>query len=163
MKALRLDQKTLKMLGVISSKGKPYYSRMIISQYVCWITPILFQLPSIAYFVVNISDVAAATSAFYMICIIGMGFITYIEFWLKRSTVISLIRRIQVLTNESCEKCKSLYTETESLAFKIVHYFKMFVFCSVFGVISVPLIVLIFLWITDDYSEDMRMLPASLL
>lgn len=163
MKVLRLDQETLKLLGIISSVDKSYYLQMIISQYVCLVTPILLLLPSIAYFVVNIRDVAAATSAFYLLCIIGMGFVTYSEYWLKRSTVLSLLRRIQELVDESCEKFKSFYMATESLAFKIVYYFKIFVFCSVFSVVSVPLIVLIFMWITNDYSDEMRILPASLL
>lgn len=163
MKVLRMDQQILKMLGIISSKGKPYYLQMIISQYVCLITPVLLLLPLIAYFLVNFRDVAEATSAFYLICIAGMGSVTYSEFWMKRSIVLSIIQRIQQIVDDSSEEFRPFYTKTESLAHNIVHYFKIFVFFSVFGVVSVPLSVLIFLWITGNNTDDMRMLPASLL
>lgn len=163
MKVLSLDQITLKMLGIISSKGKSYYTRMIISQYVCMITPIVLLIPLIAYFVVNFTDVAQATSAFYLICIAGMGFVTYSEFWVKRSTALSIIDQIQQIVNDSAEEFKSVYTKTEVIAYNVVHYFKIFVFCSVYGVVSVPLCVLIFLWITGDYMDDMKLLPAALL
>lgn len=162
MKVLSLDQITLKMLGIISSKGKSYYTRMIISQYVCLITPILFLIPLITFFLMNFSDVAQATSAFYLICIVGMGFVTYSEFWIKRSTALSIIDQIQKIVNDSAKEFKRVYQKTELIAYNVVHYFKIFVFCSVFGVVSVPLCILIFLWITDDYLDEMRLLPAAL-
>lgn len=163
MKVLRLDQTTLKLLGIISSKGKPYYTRMVISQYVCLITPVLLLLPLIAYFLVNFKDVAEATSAFYLICIAGMAFVTYSEFWRKRSTVLSIIKGIQAFADNSLDAFKPVYASNESLAYQIVHYFKICVFCSVYGVVSVPLTVLIYMWISGNYSDESRMLPASLL
>lgn len=163
MKVLRMDQQILKMLGIISSKDKPYYFKMIVSQYTCMITPVLLLLPLIAYFLVNFGDVAEATSASYLICIAGMGSGTYLEFWKKRSIVLSIIQRIQNICDDSSEKFKPFFIKTEALACKIVNYFKIFVFISVFAVVSVPLSVLIFLWITNDYTDEMRMLPASLL
>lgn len=163
MKVLSLDQKTLKMLGIISSKGKPYHLRMVVSQYVCMITPIAFLLPLIAFFLKNFRDVGQATSAFYLICIAGMASITYSDFWMKRSFAVSMIRRIQAIVNDSIELHKPFYARIESLAYNIVHYFKVGVFISVFGVVSVPLCALIYLWMTDDYSSAARILPAALL
>lgn len=163
MKVLRLDQRTLKMLGIISSKGKSYSTRMVISQYVCVVTPILLLIPLVAFFLVNFRDVAQATSAFYLICIAGMASVTYSEFWIKRSTALSIIHQIQEIVNNSAKEFQLIYRETELMAYNIVYYFKIFVFCSVFGVVSVPLCVLIFLWITGDYFDDMRILPAALL
>lgn len=163
MKVLKLDQITLKMLGIISSKGKSYHTKMLMSQYVCVITPIAFLSPLIAFFVQNIRDVEQATSAFYLICIAGMASITYSEFWMKRSTVLSIVRRIQAIVDDSIGAFKPFYTKIESLAYNIVHYFKISVFISVFGVVSVPLSVLIYLWATGNYSSEQRLLPAAYL
>lgn len=163
MKVLRLDQKTLKMLGIISSIGEPYYMRMLVSQYVCLITPVVFLLPLIVFFLKNISDVGQATSAFYLICIAGMASVTYSEYWLKRPVVLSIMRRIQNTVNDSIEPYKPFYAAIETLAFKIVHYFKVFVFISVFGVVSLPMCVLIYLWATNNYTDEARILPAALL
>lgn len=162
MKVLKLDQITLKMLGIISSKGKSYQTKMLVSQYVCVITPIAFLLPLLAFFVQNIRDVEQATSAFYLICISGMASITYSEFWMKRSIVSSIIRRIQAIVDDSIVY-KPFYTNIESLAYNIVHYFKISVFISVFGVVSVPLSVLIYQWATGNYSSEQRLLPAAFL
>lgn len=162
MEVLSQDQNTLKLLGIMSSKGKSYHMKMVLSQCVCLITPILFLIPLITYFVMNIRDVSEATNAFYLLCICGMGLLTYSEFWLKRPIVLSIMRRVQVIVDYSMEKFKPVYIRSESLVHNVVHYFKIFVFCSVFGVVSLPLCVLIFLWITDDYSDDMRILPAAL-
>lgn len=163
MKVLSLDQDTLKMLGIISSKGKSYYLKMLISQYVCVITPIAFMSPLFAFFLKNFRDVGQATSAFYLICIAGMASITYSDFWLKRATLLSIIRRIQAIVDDTIESYKPSYIKVEHLAHKIVHYFKVCVFISVFGVVSVPMCVLIYLWFAGDYSSAARLLPAALL
>lgn len=162
MKVLKLDQLSLKLLGIINSFGKPYYMKMVLSQCACLITPVLFLIPLITYFIKHFRDVAEATSAFYLICIVGMGLTTYSEFWIKRSTALSIIHRIQVIVNDSIEHFKPIYMQTESLTYNIVHYFKIFVYCSVFGVVSLPLCVLIIMWITNSYSDNMKMLPAAI-
>lgn len=161
MKVLNLDQITLKMSGIINSKSKSNHMSMLVSKYVCAVTPIAFLLPLLAFFVQNIRDVGQATSAFYLICIDGMASTTYFEFWLKRSTVSSLIRRIQAIVDDSIGAYRPFYTEIESTAYKIVHYYKIIVFILVFGVVSVPLIVFIYLWATGNYSSEKRLLPAT--
>lgn len=162
MKVIRLDQRALKMLGIISSEGKPYYWRVAISRFVCLTTPIVFLLPSIAYFISHFSDVAEATSAFYLICIAGMASMTYSEYWIKRPVILSIIQRIQALVNDTPTKFRPSYEKTESFAYKIVHYFKVFVFCSVFGVVSLPLLKFILVWTFGNDPEDVRILPAAL-
>lgn len=162
MKALYLDRKTLEMLGLISSEGKPYHRQMLISQYTCLITPVIFLIPLLTYFVLNFRDVAEATSAFYLICITGMGLTTYSEFWIKRPSALFIIYRIQQIVDNSVEKFKPFYQKIEFLAYKIVHYFRIFVFCSVFTVVSLPLLILIILWVTGNYTDEMRILPAAL-
>ncbi|XP_031617421.1 odorant receptor 13a-like [Contarinia nasturtii] len=136
--------------------------QMILSQYVCLITPVIFLIPLLTYFVLNITDVAEATSAFYLICITGMGLTTYSEFWIKRTSALSIIYRIQQIVDNSVEKFKPFYMQNEVLAYKIVYSFRIFVFCSVFGVVSLPLCILIILWVTGNYTDDMRILPAAL-
>lgn len=163
MKVMRLDQKTLKMLGIIDSKGKPYYLRMSISRYVCLITPVLLLVPLIAYFFVHFHNVAQATSAFYLISIAGMAFATYSEFWLKRPNALSIIKRVQSIVDGSLDEFRPNYEKTESLVCNIVHYFSVFMFGSVFGVVSVPLCIFLFSWITGNDTTNLKVLPAALL
>lgn len=163
MNVLRSDQKAFQMLGIISSKGDPHHLRMRISQYMCLVTPGSMLLPLIAYFLVNFRNVAEATSAFYLICIIGMASTTYSEYLLKRSMVLSIIQRIQDIVDDSTTAFRLSYQRTESLSSRIVDKFRIFVFLSVFGVVSVPLFVLIILWISNNYSDSMKILPAALL
>lgn len=163
MKALQVDQTILKQLGVISSKGKPYYTRMVISQCVCLVAPIALLIPLVAFFLCNLGDVAQATSAFYLMCITGMALVTYWEFWIKRSTVLSIIHEIQQIINDSTDDYKPMYRKTVLLAYKIVQYFRIFAFGSVYGVVSLPLCVIIFVWISGGNVDEMRILPVSLL
>lgn len=163
MKVLQLDQTTLKLLGVISSRGKPYYTRMLISQCVCLVAPIALLIPLVAFFLCNLDDIAQATSAFYLMCITGMALITYWEFWIKRSEVLSIIHDIQQIINDSTDDYKPMYGKTIVLAYKIVHYFRIFAFFSIYGVVSLPLCLIIFVWISGGNVVDMRILPVSLL
>lgn len=160
MKVLTLNQTILKWLGIIES---PNDIRMVISQYICLISPILLLIPSIAYFLVNFQDVAQATSAFYLICITGMGLLTYLDCLIKRSTVLSIIQRLQQIIDSVDSNFQQFYENCERQTNQIVHYFRIFVFTSVYTVISLPIVVLIFEWLNGNYSKDSLMLPASLL
>lgn len=162
MKVMSLDRTALKMLGIISSAHKPYHWRMVVSRFICLITPIVFLLPSIAYFICNLRDVSEATSAFYLICIAGMASMAYTEYWIKRTVILSIINRIQTLVDNSSNEYLPKYKQIESLTYQIVHYFKIFVFCSVFAVVSLPLCIFFCVWIVGNNPNDVRILPAAL-
>lgn len=161
MEAMSLDRKSLKLLGIIAPQNKPFYWQ--ISAIVCVITPVIFLTPVFWYFFAHFTDVSEATSAFYMICINGMATTTYSEYWRKRSTILSILQRVQNLVDNTSNDCLPLYVKAEFYAYLVVHYFKVFVFCSVFGVVSLPLCVLIVVSMIGGDVNNRRILPASLM
>lgn len=160
MTTLTLDRKALELLGIIDVDHKPFYFK--ISHLISVITPVIFLSPIFWYFFDHLNDVDEATSAFYMICIVGMASVTYLEYWLKQSTILSIFHRIQMLVDNSPNDCRPIYEKTEFITFHIVHYFKLFIFCSVFGVVSLPVTILIIVSIIGGDTTKLRILPASL-
>lgn len=165
MEILKKTKFAFKLIGIIDSKEDNSYLKlfMTISQYICLIEPILLLKPMIAYFFANFNNVAKSTSAFYLICIILMGYLTYIDTLHKKSTVLSIIEHIQHFVNQSEPGFKPCYVKCESIANKSVEYYSIFVFTSAFGAISIPLSILIFQWITGIIITEQKILPASLL
>lgn len=160
METLTLDRKALKLLGIIADKHKPYYFK--ISHVASVITPVIFLSPIFWYFFTHLNDVGEATGAFYMICIVGMASVTYSEYWFKRPTLLSILKRIQMLVDNASSDCRPIYEQTEFITYHIVHYFKLFIFCSVFSVVSLPVTVLIIVSIIGGDTTKLRILPASL-
>lgn len=163
MKVLKLTKTILKFLGIIESKQDPNHIPMIISQYICLTTPILFLIPSIGFFVINFTDVAQATNAFYLICIIGMGFLTYLDCLVNRATVCSIIQRFQHLVDTCDPGFQPFYVQCDNQINKIVHHFEILLFILVFTANSIPLAQLVYDWLNGDYSKDSLVLSASLL
>lgn len=159
---MRLDQETLKLLCIISSIGKPYQWKMAVSTFAVWITPFVFILPSIAYFITHILDVVEATSAFYMICITGMATLVYSEYWLKRPIILSIIKQIQAIVNDSSREFQPFYEKTELIVDRVVFFYKTFLYCSVFGVVSLPISVYMAMWMIGMDPSSMKILPASM-
>lgn len=164
MEVLKRTKFAFKLIGIIDSKeNNPHLKLLLtISQYICLIAPILLLTPMIAFFFANFDNVAESTSAFYLICIILMGYLTYIDTLHKKSTVLSIIEHIQYCVNQSEIGFKSCYVECESIANKSVEYYNIFVLTSVFGAISIPISILIFQWITGIIITEQKILPASL-
>lgn len=160
MKTLTLDRKALKLMGIVDASHEPYYYK--ISRMVCVITPVIFLSPIFWYFFTHLNDVGEATGAFYMICIVGMATITYSEYWIKRPTILSILKRIQMSADNSSRECRPIYEKAEFITYHIVHYFKLFIFCSVFGVVSLPVSILIIVLIIGEDASKFRILPASL-
>lgn len=163
MDILHENKLNLILLGIIDSTGESYHSKMVVSKYVCLISPILLLLPSIAYFIVNFRDVGKATSAFYLICITGMGLLTYIDCLINRSIVLLIIRHLQYFADHSEPEFLKSYMKCDLLTNKIVYIFRAFVFTSVYTVITIPMVILIVQWLCGNYSIELRVLPASLL
>lgn len=92
-----------------------------------------------------------------------MGLLTSLDCLFKRSTVLSIIHRLQVIVDSSGSAFAKSYEDCEYLTNAIVHFFKIFIFAAVFTVITVPLLVLVFVSMTEGFSEELLMLPASLL
>lgn len=134
MQTMRSDRKTLKLLGIISTDDESYYWK--ISHIVCYATPVVFLWPVILYFFAHITDVSEATSAFYMICVIGMATSIYSEFWFKQHTILSMLQQIQMLVDYASKDCRPIYEKAELLAYNIVHSLKLIAFWSVYGVVS---------------------------
>lgn len=160
MKTLTLDRKALKLMGIVDATLEPYYYK--ISHIVMVITPVIFLSPIFWYFFTHLNDVDEATGAFYMICIVGMASLCYSEYWLKRTTILSMLQRIQKLVDNSSRDCRPIYEKTEFITYHIVHYFKLFIFCSVFGVVSLPVSILFILVIIGEDTSKFRILPASM-
>lgn len=160
MTTLTLDRKALKLLGIIDVENAPFYLK--ISHLVSVVTPVIFLSPIFWYFFTHLNDVGEATSAFYMICIVGMATVTYLEYWIKRPSILSILHRIQKLVDNASNDCRPIYDKTEFITYHIVHYFKLFIFCSVFGVVSLPVSILIILLIMGEDTSQFRILPASL-
>lgn len=163
MKVLQLNQTIFKLLGIVDSKQDPNHSQMIISKYICLISPILFLFALIGFFLMNFTNVAQATSAFYLICITGNGFLTYLDCLVNRTTVVSIIQGFQSLVDSCNPKYQPFYVQCENQINKIVHHFKQLIFISIYSVFSVPIVVLIYKWLNDNHSMDLFELPASLL
>lgn len=165
MEVLSRTKFAFRLIGIIDSKEENFRLKllMIISQYICLITPIFTITPMIAYFIANFSNIAESTSAFYLICIFSMGYLTYIDTLLRKSTVSSIIESIQYCVDHSEIEFKPFYIKCGAIANKCVEYYNVFVFTSVFGTISIPLSILIFQWITGIIITDQKILPASLL
>lgn len=162
MKVMYLDRITLKRLGIISSDEK-FGQREVISRIVCLvIIPIVFSLSLISYLVYSFDDIAKATNAFYMICIVGMASTSYSEYWLKRSVWFSIMKQIQTMVDNSSIEFRPIYQKTVSFTYKIVYGWNVFAFCSVFGAISVPFCLIVLMWFTGNNPEDMQFLPAAL-
>lgn len=149
------------LLGIIDSTAKSFYLK--ISKCVCLISPILLLLPLIAYFIVNFRSVDEATSAFYLICITGMGFLTYVDCLRKRSTIILILEHLQYFVDHSEAEFLKFYVSCDLLTNKIVQYFRVFVFACVYIVVTIPLLILIVQLVRGNYSTELRILPASLL
>lgn len=147
-------------MGIVDASHEPYYFK--VSRLVCVLTPVVFLSPIFWYFFTHMNDVGEATSAFYMICIVGMATLTYSEYWLKRPTILSMLQRIQKFVDNSSRDCRPIYEKTEFITYTIVHYFKLFIFCSVFGVVSLPVSILAILSIIGEDTTEFRILPASL-
>lgn len=160
MKTLTLDRKALKLLGIVNADQEPFYFK--ISQLVCVITPVIFLSPIFWYFFSHFTDVGEATSAFYMICIVGMATLTYSEYWLKWPTILNILKRIQRLVDNSPREFRPFYEKTEFITSQIVHYFKLFIFCSVFGVVSLPISIVTIVLIIGEDPTEYRIVPASL-
>lgn len=157
---MSLDRKALKLLGIIDTDSELFYWKL--SRILCIITPAIFLTPIFWYFLSHLTDVSEATSAFYMICIVGMATATYSEYWLKRSIILSILQRIQTLVDNSTNEFRPHYETAEFIAYNVVHYFKLFVFCSVFGVVSLPMCILITVSMFGGDAANLRILPASL-
>lgn len=160
MQAMSLDRVGLKLLGIIRTDDKSYYIR--ISIIVCFAVPVIFLWPVIWYFVDHITDVAEATNAFYMVCTVGMSTSIYTEFWFKRQSILSILQQIQMLVDNASKEYRPLYEQTESLAHTVVYYFRLFIFITVFGVISVPISILIAISVIGGDVTNWRILPAAM-
>lgn len=163
MKVLQFNQTIFKLLGIIDSKQEPNHTQMIISKYICLISPILFLVALIGFFLMNFTNVAQATSACYLICVTGNGFLTYLDFLLNRTTVVSIIQRFQNMANSCDPKFQPFYVKCENQINKIAYHFKTLIFTSIYSVFSVPIVVSINQWLNGNFSMDLLVLPASLL
>lgn len=160
MKVLHSDRRTLQLLSILNADNKPYYWKL--SPIICVITPVFFLLPVIWYFFSHLTNVSEATNAFYMICINGMATLTYLEYWRKRSTILSILWRIQMLVDSASKDCHPIYVKAEFIAHHIARYFRIFLFSSVFSVVSLPLAIVIVVSILGGDTTDFRILPAAL-
>lgn len=163
MKVLQLNQTILKLLGIIDSKQDTNYIKMITSKYICLILPIPFLIPLIGYFLIHLTDVAEATSAFYLICITVMGFIVYLDCLANRKTVFSIIQSFQSLADTCDPNYQPFYVKCENQINKVVHRFILSLFTSVYTVFNIPIIYLIYKWLNGEFSMDLLEVPASLL
>lgn len=163
MKVLQSNIVSLKLLGIIEPNEKDNHKKILVSQYTCYISPILLLLPSIAFFLTNIDDVAQATGAFYLICIVGMALLRYFDCLLKKSSMQRIIVHLQRIVDSTTSEFEHFYAVAEKHTNQIVKFFDVFVFSSVYGVVSLPCIILLALFLTGNYSNDVRMLPASIL
>lgn len=67
----------------------------------CFASPILLLLPSIAYFLSNISDVNKATSAFYMACVLTMTHLKYLTYIYHKSLIRSIVTDLETIVESS--------------------------------------------------------------
>lgn len=150
------------LLGIIDTTGEVFHWKMVASKYICLITPIFLLVPLIAFLIVNIRDVAQATSAFYLICIASMGTLTHIEYLVKRSIFYSIVDDLQYIIDHSVEGFERIYEKCSEWAKMSVKIFTICSFSSIFGVVSIPLLLLITRKLTGISVGDEK-LPASLL
>lgn len=163
MKVLQLNQTIFKLLGIIGSKQDPNHFRMFISQYICLISPIPFLISLIGFFLTHFTDVAEATNAFYQICGTGMGFLTLLDCFVNRKTVLSIIQRFQSLADRCHPNYKPFYVKCENQIGETVRRYKILLVTLIYGVFSVPMVVLICHWLNGNFSKDLLVLPCSLL
>lgn len=163
MKVLQLNKTIFKLLGIIDFKQDPNHIQIIIIKYICFISPIFFLTSLIGFFLMSLTDVAQATSAFYLICIEGMGFLIHLDCFVNRKTVHSIFERFQSLADTCDPNFQPFYIKCEHQISRFVHHFKILLFTLVFSVISIPIIFLTHQYLNGNFSMDLLVLPASLL
>lgn len=103
MKILSKNIYYLKWIGIMVRAGteKNQQIPIKIMNIACIVCPMLLMLPSFAYFITYLSDVAKATDAFYMIGILSMTIFTYIFYSKHRHEVENVIVDLQIIVDSS--------------------------------------------------------------
>lgn len=107
MKILTKSIYYLKWIGIAVEDGtihRPYIAIQI-RNIACIVCPMLLMVPSFAYFITFIRDVAKATNAFYMINILSMTIFTYIFYTKHRYEVEQIIDDLQIIVDSSELNC----------------------------------------------------------
>lgn len=163
MQVLQSYRVILKLLGIFAPDKHENSKKFLVSQYVCLVAPILILFPLIAFFVVNFRNVAQATSALYLICIIVMTLLNYVDCLIKKSTIQSIVVRLGRIVDDSSTDFQRFYHTTEKHSNEVVEYLNLFMFGTIFFVLNIPLVVVVVVWLTGNYSDDIRRFPAALL
>lgn len=103
MKILSANIDLLKWIGITVHKGKNKTQALSIKamNIYCILCPIMLLLPSFAYFLTNLDDVAAATDGLYMSGILTNVISTYIYYSRHRCDVETIIFELQMIVSSS--------------------------------------------------------------
>lgn len=103
MKILRGNINLLKYIGitvkVVADANHRFFIKL--ANFACIVCPILLFLPSFAYFVIYVEDVAEATNALYMMGILSMCTSTYIFYSAHRGDIEAVLHGLQTISDSS--------------------------------------------------------------
>lgn len=100
MKVLQLNCIILKKIGALYDNGDKRLKQIVI-QYSLILFLILLVIPTLAYFVKNVSDVAKATDALYIAGIIGMTTTKFICFLRSKEQLHLILDELQQIIDSS--------------------------------------------------------------
>lgn len=74
MKVLELNQRIFQLIGIFQHKESNNTNKFAgnVIKYSCVLFQVLFVIPTLAYFVKNVNDVAKATDALYIAGVVGI-------------------------------------------------------------------------------------------